>query len=429
MRHAAKFLWLASTFVVAHTQSASNKLAWNCDLRKTNASQKYFDADQQRSINFINSCDIPVQVGFTSGAMCATCSPSQGCPDGGICQLGNCFFPSLLPRQSNPPGNYLRLNPGQQASTSLNMGQLGYGGAVYVSTGCDSYEQSCETGICAGKVCDQFTGPVGPHTRAEFFMDMTDGTDYYDVSLIHGVNVPITMSPRFGVAPVNFTCQTAGGIRGFQDLPGCSYQFNPNLGNEKGGMVNQSSSLVFVAPPNLGAPQPCRGDTDCPSSLRCGLAADRNVDGSPQDSVSRVCGRFVGLWSANEVCVYGQDFDTPFNCQQGTILPGGRNTDLYGCSGPYDFSGYGRGHGETAANVCGCVNWPQPSDQPCNFDNGEWERVAYPWTNLLKKGCPTAYSYPYDDMTSSFRCTPQVVSQPVGYQFEFCPLGTKVRIG
>lgn len=378
----------------------------------------------------INSCDIPLQVGFTSGAMCADCNPSLPCPAGGLCQQGRCFFPSLLPFQSSPSGNYLRMNAGEKVNISLTVsGQYGFGGALFVSTGCDSYAESCESAICAGKVCDPFTGPVGPHTRAEFFMDTVAGTDFYDVSLIHGVNVPISMTPFWGVRPTNFTCQPTGVIQPSQQFPGCSYKFNPVFIGKKGELVNQSASAVFVAPPNLDALQYCDSDAQCLSPLRCGLAADRNSDGEPKSTVSRVCGKAVGLWSANEVCIYAEETGEPFNCQQSVGLPGGRNTDLFGCSGPFDFSGYDNGHGESDANVCGCVNWSQPTDQECSYDNTDWERVAFPWIALLKQGCPTAYSYPYDDMTSSFRCTPQSLAQPVAYQFEFCPSGAKVVVG
>lgn len=45
-----------------------------------------------------------------------------------------------------------------------------------------------------------------------------------------------------------------------------------------------------------------------------------------------------------------------------------------------------------------------PSISKCNGINPEWVEKAMPWAAHLKKACPTAYTFPYDDQTSTFNC-------------------------
>lgn len=45
-----------------------------------------------------------------------------------------------------------------------------------------------------------------------------------------------------------------------------------------------------------------------------------------------------------------------------------------------------------------------PSISPCNGINPQWVELAMPWAAHLKKACPTVYTFPYDDQTSTFTC-------------------------
>lgn len=45
-----------------------------------------------------------------------------------------------------------------------------------------------------------------------------------------------------------------------------------------------------------------------------------------------------------------------------------------------------------------------PPISDCNGVNPEWVSLAMPWAAHLKKACPTAYTFPYDDQTSTFTC-------------------------
>lgn len=45
-----------------------------------------------------------------------------------------------------------------------------------------------------------------------------------------------------------------------------------------------------------------------------------------------------------------------------------------------------------------------PPISDCVGVNDEWVTLAMPWAAHLKKACPTAYTFPYDDQTSTFTC-------------------------
>lgn len=100
-----------------------------------------------RPLTFKNSCPHNVRVGFTAGAIPGTtCS---NCPQGGICNpnINMCFY-------SSPFGDgFLDLSSGENKEIKIefNQGSL-YSGAFFASTGCDTYKNACETGVCRDKV-------------------------------------------------------------------------------------------------------------------------------------------------------------------------------------------------------------------------------------------------------------------------------------
>lgn len=72
-----------------------------------------------------------------------------------------------------------------------------WSGTVWGSTQCDVVE-GCATGVCVSpttdNVCPAYVGPGGPTTKAEFTLSDV-GDDYYDVSAIDGVNLPMMIEP------------------------------------------------------------------------------------------------------------------------------------------------------------------------------------------------------------------------------------------
>ncbi len=181
-----------------------------------------------------------------------------------------------------------------------------------------------------------------------------------------------------------------------------------------------------MAAPDLSNLKHCSTDSEC-GGLRCGLAAGRDPTGLPTTEVVKVCGKAVGIWSSDEVCVYsaGQYASEPYYCNKGVAH--GTYTELYGCSGAYVSSGYQPN--QPVDKVCGCYNWESaPQDaQKCVSANPEWLSVSYPWVKMVKDMCPTAYSYAYDDMTSTFTCAGDNTNGDLTYEFEFCPNGVEIH--
>jgi hypothetical protein len=79
---------------------------------------------------------------------------------------------------------------------------------------------------------------------------------------------------------------------------------------------------------------------------------------------------------------------------------------------------------------CGCANWdeegvdvpPYPETQQCVKKNPTWNERIKPTLHWLKKACPTTYTYPYDDMSSTFTCYNEEDGMNiVNYQVTFCP--------
>jgi hypothetical protein len=68
-----------------------------------------------------------------------------------------------------------------------------------------------------------------------------------------------------------------------------------------------------------------------------------------------------------------------------------------------------------------------PPGFACHASNAAWTSVAEPWAAFLKNSCPTAYSFPFDDATSTFTCATANASathpNSMGYAITFCPGG------
>lgn len=74
-----------------------------------------------------------------------------------------------------------------------------WSGRMWARTGCKIQGENlvCETGDCRPR-CDGTTVGELPTTVAEIALDAFGGMDFYDVSLVDGFNVPITITPISG---------------------------------------------------------------------------------------------------------------------------------------------------------------------------------------------------------------------------------------
>ena len=69
---------------------------------------------------------------------------------------------------------------------------------------------------------------------------------------------------------------------------------------------------------------------------------------------------------------------------------------------------------------------PAPDTNKCNNKKPNWTNIAKPGLLWLKQACPSAYTYPYDDMSSTFTCRKMINNvNSVNYQVAFCPQNEK----
>jgi len=310
-----------------------------------------------------------------------------------------------------------------------------WSGNIFPRTGCDSNGQHCKTGECgAGSngICPTGTGGDPPISLAEFTLAnqtlSTTGPDFYDVSIINGINVGISMGPVAGTfaaeASDPYSCKIAGGTTAQGELSACSWTVTPTV--PTASPTNQTTLLRDVYPtaysgagscPNGGSPNSlgyctCTADSNCSSAgLYCGLAT--NAASGVQ--YAKVCGSPIGWWTADDICLSSNNTSpdiAAFNC-------GTTNDNLYACINTNAQSCY-NDQATPAGNCCGCAtsssspyasDWPDVlnpgfggSDGGCYGYNNSWFSVAQPWIIFLKQACPTAYTYPFDDATSTFTC-------------------------
>jgi len=370
-----------------------------------------------RTFTFVNNCSQPVWFGLAGGSAQSKltgtqCNTSNDCYTGSSCiQTGNisqCFWNNPQPAS----GNFqLAANGGtNQVSIPIDDGTLPivWSGVIAGRTNCTG--SGCQTADCSNGSgsCLMSRGFSPPATQAEFTLGKS-GVDFYDVEIINGVNIPIQMSPSVtGSSTSPYTCGSPGAAQPSSSLLGaCNWNFVPPS-NDYRWVTNGGNA--------------CSQDADCQGSV-CGLSF--NPGKSPL--LQKTCGSPLGYWTADQVCGIQNNYGAPFNCSQPLPAPQANLTlwNLYACVGVG--SCYQNNAGK---DCCGCVNWdsigvpvpPAPYTQQCTNQNPTWLQSVNPTLTWLKKACPTAYTYPFDDMSSTFTCS-QIQNQinTVNYTITYCP--------
>lgn len=367
-----------------------------------------------RTIQLHNECPFPVWFGFISGYT-GTCAVESDCPAGSTCVdrgAGGkaCFWKTPVPTNNN---FRLEANGGTNSVTLPIYPNLDfiYSGAVAGRTGCTA--SGCQTADCGAGTgaCPAGRGFAQPATQAEFTLGRTN-TDFYNIELINGLNLPISMAPVLTGAkdPNPYNCGAPGTTNPLPPLGGCNWDFTP-------------PAVEYNWVRAGGAA--CNANADCAAPAKCGLSF--NPGQTPL--LKKTCGTPLGYWTANQVCGIQPTYGAPFNCQQQLPAPNsGLNlSNLYGCVG------VGSCYQPQAPNsCCGCANWdtlglpvpPAPYTQQCVNKNPNWVSLVQPTLLWLKKACPAIYTYPFDDMSSTFTC--QIMNNGVNrvdYTITFCPGG------
>jgi hypothetical protein len=399
-----------------------------------------------RMVTFKNNCSFNVWFSTHGGAIAnsPTCSCPSGqascqsiCPTGSTCAGSLCYFnnPSpatpgyeLLPTQSN---SVTFLNP---------IGNTVWSGNFSASTNCPNIS----SGTCGQAACGNQGGTANcavgqgygqPATEAEITMLTTDA-DSYDVEVINGMSLPISMAPGPYVNQNNFSCGTPGNNQAIaQQFGACNWttQATP-----------PSYAYYLVSGITGTAPNCLAGNTCATVGQICGLDA----------TLDPVCGDFLGYWSSDTACGNNATkANQYFNCNYPVANPPGSTLSQFmlcavpkGYTGPNYSSCYSNyPTGTDTSTCCGCIDWwnngvpgVNPTSQSCTKSTGltqtdvAWTGAGNPGVpNVLsqimwmKTACPTVYVYPFDDASSKFTCTNTLPGSPnsVGYTVTFCPGG------
>lgn len=418
-------------------------------------------AAASRTITFINNCSDTVYFGFVGGAVNTNpCTSDAQCGQGSLCDpaansgAGECFYVNPTPTS----GSYALTGSGGTATVPITDYNLQYvwSGNIAARTG-----PTCGTGACDTADCGSATGneacPTGqgfsqPATLAEFTMQR--GTiDSYDISVINGINRGVQITPTTtGTFTPNgipaYNCQSPGNPNAVPALGLGACDWVSGFTPPAYPTATSPSSYIYVKPPT-SSPTACTDNTPCvtPPYSTCGLNFN-----SSNNTLSKVCGEFLGYVTANQVCSFANTNqnvpnagnnpgDAYFDCDSSLGSPmatytywamlackAQANGDLGTC--------YNTAANPPAStpNCCGCINWQNvpgvtvpSSTTTCVNTNTLWTSVSsgvLPGITWLKEGCPTAYSYPFDDKSSGFGCmdiNASNTTNTVNYTITFCP--------
>ncbi len=317
----------------------------------------------QHAVQFQNHCGYDIWVGGEGNPVNPPVHCNQGCPSGSVCNPANQLCTYQVPDAS------WHMTPGQSMSLDL---PASWGGRFWPRTGCTTQgaQTICATGDCGGNLaCPVGVGGAPPATLAEFTVEPpSTSSDFYDVSNVDGANVPVAIAP----------------------IPGT---FNP------------------TPPPGANVPYYC-ASPGCTGNCGALPACSWNLDATcPAELQDKDPGHYVGCRSAGQVCAVDPG-NAALNC--------GGEVDLYRCNpgGPNGVSGSCYSQGANAS-CCGCPSWSPAG--ACQSSNPAWTGgPAGKYAGYFKGICPTAYSFPYDDLTSTFTCNGSSTSN-TGYTITFCP--------
>ncbi|HUR81451.1 MAG TPA: thaumatin family protein [Thermoanaerobaculia bacterium] len=364
---------------------------------------------------FVQNCGAAPGYECPTGTQCNTSrSPAPGCfwalpsATSGTSVLGT--GQSVVYTLTAPPISETVPIPGGGTQTI----QVKWSGSVFAATGCDANGQNCATGMCnlKGKPVVCSTPGVapfpGPLSAAEFTF-APFGPDYYDITVINGMNVPVSMAPASVTSQSGsnaYFCQTPGSITASgTGLQACNWTVSPS----------SSQAPIMAAVTSSGTACPKTGS--CPGGQTCGLSPAFGTT-----TLTQTCGTQIGWWTPDEICAFtGNGYGAPINCSA--------NVSLYECVGTNATSCYNSAADSTC---CGCPSWkingkPLQTEMTCVSTNPQWTKLSLPWLSPLKSACPTVYTFPFDDATSLFTCNTANAStaspNTMNYTITFCPGG------
>ncbi len=390
-----------------------------------------------RTLTFDNQCDQPVWFSLVSGTVgpppagtgpggadANVCADGSGptsftCPYGTTCRYVNddtayCFYDIPSPgtnRGSDLLETYMLDAAGTPGGVTTNTmaipvyqaNDIIFSGGASARVGCQNASGDfthCVIGNCNhddnALGCGYTTGTSNGATIAEFTFQKT-AIDFYDVSVINGAHLPISMGLTSGQTPdsgkqgpvvKDYWCNTPGSSTE-NGKRTCSWDFSTHLptGTAAGGQQEKYYYVNVTMPDisnalsggtiDLSKLSYCAKDSDCPSQ-KCGLSYDLlsalavanrpglfTATGANGKTGPFTCGDLLGFNTPVNICsLITQGADGYFNCNTtfSQTPPGGTSpvtlsyTNMYSCNGDTDNcikekSDY------TNSVCCGCTVW------------------------------------------------------------------------
>ncbi len=172
-----------------------------------------------------------------------------------------------------------------------------------LAAACASGVPACATGDCeASIICPAGVGGRSPATAFEATMQ-SGAEDYYDLTTINGVSVPMQVEPISGTyegSPKDYQCGSPGAPSPSSGLLGCSWQ-TPVPAATATPPWPISTSMRYLDPTSATSTA-CTVDSDCGTGQICGIAF--TAIGGATGSLEQVCGYPAGFWSPVTLCAY-----------------------------------------------------------------------------------------------------------------------------
>lgn len=305
--------------------------------------------------SYVNASTTAVPAGTTTanmkpgaGSYCGPSNPQAACPIGTTCLQGGSApnssisdTPFYCYYDQNAPSPGYKIAPGggtttlQISGSSLAPNNIIWSGNFYGRTGCDETTGVCENATCAGTAgglaCGPGTGPTpGTNTLAELTFQAYSDTDFYDVSIINGVNFAIEFGPNNVTASTSnaYSCGIAGSILpqngGYTSgststagLPGATWVMAPSAASfpPSAPVTGDAISYFRAVNPPAGYPvTTCTKQLDCAGIPATTCGYPMSSLNSTFDFATRTCGTPVafltadGIWGFNQTAANAAPF-------------------------------------------------------------------------------------------------------------------------
>ena len=378
-------------------------------------------------------------------------SPTQQCPIGSTCIQGGatpsaatifqCYWDQpVLPTSAILPTKSAQFTFSGYSGVTTGNQQIQWSGNFYAL--------NCPDGTGANCPTLPTTPGTGAPNNAQTIAEVTfqhNTNDYYDVSIINGVSNSIQWGPdpasgktsASGATP--YFCGTAGSTvaqaNSNYTLPKSTWLFNPALTNFPNGISpadgsSASSSYALVSPSVPASPTSCKtsvntcsgADPVCGWNLPNVLKGGSGVSFAP---TAKVCGAFQAwatadqIWGWNSITTGSNPNQAPFSLgttfsatpssvpAQTTVSVGDLQLCVNNTYSSYESPAPTYNNQNLSTNLaCGGTNWPDITKPAIHVttSNPNWLKYVYPTISWLKTACPTCYTYPFDDESSTFQC-------------------------